>query len=409
MNKLLIALSVALASLSVSAGPLQDLVNAAAPNSVVTVPAGIYNEPVTLKEGMILVSEAGPEATVIDGGGVPYVVVGGKQSAIIGFTIHNGQNAVYNMGNFMGVFECIISNFAANGINLEKGSAAVANNLVTGSTNGTGIACNESNPYVGYNVVSYNKTGFSVARGLIPTLDHNVFLSNEVAVASVDGTAIVFNGNVYDGNKQNVTGIPMGTNDEVRAATAAELKLLRGQSVESYRALMKKVFEEAAAMQPRIIYDLSNDQGKFNLIVTYPYATFSVSASARDTVIRAYDAYDHQTDAALNAQYVVAHGGHPTVAVINPQLIEKGYDRYVLEKIFEHIPSYTFNADGTRSFNRLTNLSRIEVVLPAGWTLAQGNPGATVEQRGARQVVKLLSMGMTTLSLSLTQSAAAAQ
>lgn len=407
MNKLIATLSAALLAMPVFAGPLQDLINAAAPDSVVTVPAGTYNEPVTLKDGMTLISEAGPEATIIDGGGVPFVVVGGKQSAIIGFTIHNGQNAVYNMGNFIGVFECVISNFTANGINLEKGAAAVANNLITGGTNATGIACNEANPYVGYNIISYNKTGFSVARGLIPTLDHNVFLSNEVAVASIDGTAIVMNGNVFDGNKQNVTGIPMSTNDAVRAPTAEELTLLRGQTVESYRALMKKIFDEATASQPRIIYDLSNEQGKFNLIVTYPYATFSVSASARDTVIRAYDAYDRSNDAALNAQYVVA-AGHPTVAVINPQIVEKAHDRYVLEKIFEHIPSYTFNADGTRTFNRLTNLSRIEVLLPAGFSLASGNPGVTVETKGDRQVVKLNAMGMTTLNLQLKNAAAPA-
>ena len=222
MNKLIATLSAALLAVPVFAGPLQDLINAGAPDSVVTVPAGVYQETITIKDGMTLISEAGPEATIIDGGGSPFVVVGGKQSAIIGFTIHNGQNAVYNMGNFIGVFECVISNFAANGINLEKGSAAVANNLVTGGTNATGIACNESNPYVGYNIISHNKTGFSVARGLIPTLDHNVFLSNEVAVASIDGTAIVISCMMID---EEIYGMMPSANNVKRDSAPPENRL----------------------------------------------------------------------------------------------------------------------------------------------------------------------------------------
>ena len=392
--------------LSASAGPLQDMINAAT-NDTVVVPPGTYNEPIALKDGLMLISQEGPDTTIIEApAGVAMAVAGAKDSAIVGFTIHGGQFGINNLGNFIGVFECNIANYGAVGIVLEKGSAAIVNNLVSGTKSTAGISCTEANPYVGYNIIENNHTGFAVSRWLIPTLDHNVFLSNDVAIISGDGTDIVMNGNIFDGNGQNVSGsAKLGTNDQVRAATAEELKLRRGLTAESYRSLMKKVFEESASMQPRIMYDLTDVDGRFNLIVTYPYATFSVSASARDTVIKAYDAYDRQTDAALNAQYLIANGGYPTVAVINPQITEKNQDRFVLEKVFEHLPSYNTGADGKRTFNRLTNLSRIEVILPIGWAATAMNPGSTIEQRGNRQVVKLLAVGMTQLHIEMAKTA----
>ena len=380
---------------------LQDLVNAAEPGAVVSVPAGAYKGPVQLKDGQTLFAEAGPDATRIDGGGAMTVLALGKDNAVIGFTLQNAQQLVRNNGNFFGLFECVLTNYSITGVAIEKGSGVVLNNQISGNRGGTGVLCIEANPYVGFNLIENNLTGFTVARWLIPTLDHNVFRSNDVAVSSLDGTAIVMTGNIFDGNRVSVNGVGLGSNDVERAATAEELVLRRGLGVDAYRALMKEVYNQAMAAQPRIIYDLTDEPGKFNLIVTYPYATFTVSASAKDTIIRNYDAYDRQTDQSLQAQYLLAHGGYPSVAVVNPQLTDKAIDRYVLEKAFEHLPSYHDEADGHRVFNRLTNLPRIEVLLPAGWTLAGGNPGVTVEARGNRQVAKLTSMGMTTVTLSL--------
>ena len=330
----------------------------------------------------------------------------GKESALVGFTVVGGQQALFNDGNFIGVFECIITNFSSTGILIEKGSAALMNNIISGGTNTTGINCTEANPYIGYNLIENNLVGFNVTRWLIPTLDHNIFRNNQIAISSPDGTDVVMNGNIFDGNGQNFSGVKPGTNDQYRAATADELALHRGIGADAYRALMKQVYQQSASTQPRIIYDLTDTPGKFNLIVTYPYATFSVSASARDTVIKTYDAYDRDTDAALNAQFCMAIGGYPTVAVINPQLTDKAFDRYVLEKTFEHPASYSFTPDGKRIFDRLTNVPRIEIMLPPGWMMEQANAGAVAEQRGNRQIVKLLSLGKTQLHLVLAPQAA---
>jgi len=386
-----------------SAGPLQDMINKAKPGDVVQVPPGVYAEQVTIRDGVMLISESGPEQTVIEppGPACPYGVVFGKDAAIVGFTVRGSQHALYNPGNFIGVFECIITGFGQAGMTITKGSAAIMNNLISGQEAGTGIICLDANPYVAFNVIENNNVGFNASPFMIPTLDHNVFRNNKTAVNAAGGVEIVMTGNVFDGNGQNVVGTKPGDTDEVRAATAEELKLRRGMTAESYRALMKKVFEEAAAASARIMYDLTDELGKFNLIVTYPCATFSVSASARDTIIQAYDAYDRNTDASLNAQYCVANGGLPTVAVVNPQITDKACDRFVLEKNFVHLPSYNTTKDGRRAFNRLTNIPRIEVVLPKGWSAVEVNPGSRIEQRGDRQVVKLTSMGMTQVGIVL--------
>lgn len=396
-------------ALSATAGVLQDKINAAQPGEVVVIPAGTYAEQINIKDGVMVMSEAGPEATIIEvPAGIPFGVTFGRDAALVGFTVRGGNQALYNMGNFFGVFECNIEGFVQIGINIEKGSAAIMYNRVTGSNTTTGISCLEANPYIGYNLIENNLTGFLVTRFLVPTLDHNIFRNNETAVSSGDGTEIQMLSNIFFGNRENTRGVKLGEKDEVREPTAAELKLQRGIKAADYRALMKKIFEEAAAGSPRIMYDLSGEAGVFNLIVTYPYATFSVSASTRDTVIKNYDAYDRDTDNALNAQYADA-GGHPTVAVVNPQITDKAFDRFVLEKRFEHPASYSFGTDGKRTFNRLTNLPRIEVILPPGFTATEMNPGSTVEQRGNRQVVKLLSMGMTILNIGMAPAAPAAQ
>ena len=398
-----IVLSGVLGAVSAFGGPLQDMINAATNGAVISVPAGTYTEAISLRDGITLVG-AGADMTVIDGGKAYATVTGAKDSALIGFTVSGGRVGVQNVGNFIGVFECVITNYVAAGMQLGHGSAAVMNNLITGTKAANGIDVMESNPYVGYNIIANNNTGFMASGQLIPTLDHNVFVSNEVAVASTDGTDLVLLNNIYSGNKQNVVGHPMGSNDVVRDATAAELTLRAGVTVASYRALMKQVFEDSASMQPRITYDLTDTLGNFNLIVAYPYATFSVSASAPDTVVKAYDAYDRSNDASLHAQYFVSQG-YPTVAVINPQITEKQSERFILEKVFQHPASYQQTAPDSRVFARMTNISRIEVILPQGWTSTAANAGATFEQRGGRQVVHLTDMGFTNVRVVMQKTA----
>ena len=89
--------------LSASAGPLQDMINAAT-NDTVVVPPGTYNEPIALKDGLMLISQEGPDTTIIEApAGVAMAVAGAKDSAIVGFTIHGGQFGINNLFNSHGI------------------------------------------------------------------------------------------------------------------------------------------------------------------------------------------------------------------------------------------------------------------------------------------------------------------
>ena len=380
---------------SVLAGPLQDQINAAGPNSVVEVAPGTYLENITVPDGTFVVA-TDPEQTILDGAGAASVVELGRDAAIVGFTIRNGKAGINNRGRFVGVFECTVSDFTEYGILIEGGSAAVLHNTVSGQRNATGIGCLAANPYIAYNLIQSNMCGLLSRMNFIPVLEANVFRGNDLAIQVQENSRVLLKGNIFDGNGQVIDGQEPGETDEVRAATADELARLRGGKVEAYRDLMRKVREQAAAMQPRIIYDLTAEPGRFGLLCTFPWSVFTISSVTRDTRIEAYGAFDAETQHDLNAHRVEVHG-HPSVAVNSPELVDKVNDRYVSEKIFIHPASLAYQPDGSYVFNRLTNLGRIEVWAPAGFIITSAPASATLATEQGRHVARLLGNGLTQL------------
>jgi hypothetical protein len=379
------------------AGPIQDALNKAAPGDTVEIPAGVYAETVVVPDHVTLMGSGAGE-TVLDGGGSEFVVQAGAHAAIMGFTIRNGGTLVYNAGRYIGVFECDLEGYSAYGIRVEGGSAAIANNRITSGPGATGIGCLGSNPYIGLNVVQGNLIGVLAQMQYIPVLDRNVFAGNEVAIEVRDGARVLLTGNRFGDNRVNLRGQEADADAQSSELSAADLEPIRGNPVEAYRDLMREVFVKVSSMHPKVIYDLPPTPGLFHLGCYFPWATFHVSASARDTRIESYDAYDRQTDGDLRAAYQVLQG-YPTVNVANPDIKIKELDRYVLEKIFVHPGSYYAQPDGKLVFDRITNLTRKEIILPAGYAAVEMNPGATVEQRGDRQAVLLTDMGITRLRI----------
>lgn len=378
-------------------GPIQDLINQATNGATIYVPAGEYHETLKIRNGVFVVG-AGSENTILDGDGADVVVIGGKQSAIIGFTIRNGKTAVQNEGTFIGVFECDIRDFTECGIKIEAGSGALVHNLVAGRRNQTtGVGCRASNPYIGYNEIRENKVGLLVETQFIPVADHNNFVSNETAIVVRDGASVGLFDNVFDGNGANVQG------QEADSASRPDgLFLHRGSDPDSYRRLMREVFNQAIALHNRVIYDLPAEPGRFHVTVQNPWATFNVSASTRDTVLEVYDAYDRGTDKDLNAS-ANQENGLPTVSVVNPDIKEKVLDRYVVEKIFNHPPSYYRDGEGRLVFDRVTNISRIEVRPPAGYRVIEANhPGDQTLENG-KCVLRMNDCGLTHLRIVMQQ------
>ncbi len=387
-------LAAAVISSTAWAGPIQDAINAAPNNGVVEIPAGVYQESIKVKDGITLVG-AGAETTIIDAQGADTAVLLARNSMMIGFTIRNARTAVRNEnGSFVGVFECDILDFQNFGIRIESGSAALLHNRVMGDHRGVGIACFGSNPYVGYSLIQANRIGVQAVMEYIPTVDHCVFDDNETGIEVLNRAQLVSKNNIFSRNKTAIVGQNLGADDAEREVAPEDLALHRGNSVESYRALMSKVFEQAAAMHPRVIYDLSDTPGRFHLTISYPWASFTVLASTKDTIIEAYDAYDRSTDHELRAAYQSATG-YPGITLDNPELQEKSLDRYVLEKIFNHVPSLNFTADGALVFDRLTNISRIEVVPPPGYHFVEAGPGGTISTNNGRESFTLTEIGFT--------------
>ena len=61
--------------------------------------------------------------------------------------------------------------------------------------------------------------------------------------------------------------------------------------------------------------------------------------------------------------------------------------------------------DGTLVFDRLTNLPRIEVLLPPGYEAIAANPGAAIDATGSRQRVTMESFGTTRVHVTMKKSA----
>ncbi|HMO99282.1 MAG TPA: hypothetical protein PKE26_09260 [Kiritimatiellia bacterium] len=376
------------------ASVIQTLIDAASPGDEVLVPAGRFTGVLTLKDGVI-VRGAGDALTVLDGEGAAEVVAFGKESALIGFTIRNGAVLVSGKGYFIGLFECTLEDYRGFGIQLNGGSGVIAHNILRGNRHNTGLLCAAANPLIVNNLIEDHHIGVQLLPHLIPSLVGNLFRSNHIAIAGTAEAQAIIERNLFDGNGTASALGELPPGNEVRAVAADEFVLQRGVSTEAYRALMMEVYHAAVKDHPIIVYDLHPAPGSFDAIGLFPWANFTLSASAIDTRIEHHEAYDVVADRRLNSEYFVQGDNRPSVRVHNPELIEKMRERYVLENIYIHAPSYFEEPDGRRIFRRMTNVSQIEVVIPAGYRVVSATPAAVVHAGGDRTYLTMEDIGVT--------------
>ena len=373
-----------------SESSLQSLIDAATPGAVITVPAGTYQGKIVLKDGIALVG-AGADVTTLDGNGADVVVSGAKNAIVMGFTLRNGGTAFKIGQTTMGIFECAIRDFQNVAVDVARGCAVIANNLIEGGPSSTGVVCFMSNPYLTGNMIVSNAVGVHVWYQSSPSLANNVFVGNGTAILVGAESSAFLESNVFDQNAQNVIGQSMGTSDTARVVTPDGKVPYRGGSVESYRKLTELILRKKFFEHPVVIYDLRNNLGRFGMTVLSPWATFTIAASTRDTEIVEHQAFDAATDKTLRDELVRLE--LPTVAVINQEIKDMAPERFVLNCLYAHPSSYFRNEQGQMVFKRLTNVTRVEIVVPPGYAPISVNYPAKIEQDEECQIVKIAEVG----------------
>ncbi|MBT3294002.1 MAG: DUF1565 domain-containing protein [Verrucomicrobia bacterium] len=378
---------------------IQAAINAAQPGDIVSIPSGTYTGSIVITDGVMLCGE-GAETTIIDGDGAETVVSCGKDSAIIGVTIQNGTTGVFNAGNFIGVSDCIIKDMSTTCIRLAQGSALITRNLLKGSGDDSfGVFSRQSNPIVSSNVVvNHQWAGILNAHKHVLTLSDNVIAGNNIGLCCRDDGAAILDGNIFDRNDQHLKGIEWSDSDTTnRVDLTHAIPYRQPPPREEIRAEMDRAYQVVVAEHPSVIYTLSEALGTFNMATLYPWATFTVAASANDTAIDAYAAHDLVALTEIDASCHTSPT--PRLIVKNDALVEKELDRYALTSTYVHPESYTTNATGQLVFNRLTNFSNISVVGPAGYRVASVSHPHTASTAEGRTTVTIVDIGHTAIKL----------
>ena len=216
----------------------------------VIVKPGVYNDSLTFDtKGVVIRSEKGAKATVVDGtgyNGVIYFGTGVPTSTVLdGFTVRGGsQLGVMVQGQRLAatavtitsspeIKNCIIrgnggsSGASGAGLRLEYSKVNLHNNLIDSNLSygsGGGIYCYRSSPHIWNNRIQYNTVtpeGFGGGIFVTDTLDANtILIQNNLIIgnyAAIDGGGAYFSGdhvlfanNLVYGNSSRVNALGAG-------------------------------------------------------------------------------------------------------------------------------------------------------------------------------------------------------
>jgi len=151
---------------------IQAAINAAFPGDTVLVLAGTYTENITIYKAITVTSDAGPEATIIDGRGLYTVVrfISGATGAVFsGFTVQNGNGPTQEAG----------------GVQVNDSSPTITGNTIVNNTTqwwGGGIGMARSSPTITGNRILNNHAlggaGIAVLLSSSPTITDNQIIDN---------------------------------------------------------------------------------------------------------------------------------------------------------------------------------------------------------------------------------------
>jgi len=191
-------------------GTIQQVLDTAIPGSHIIVAPGIYDESLHFPgKALEVLSQAGPESTVIDGGGRGPVVVFDRaehrHTVLAGFTIRNGHEPS-NYANYGG------------GVYISGSSPTVRDNIITGNSGcfGGGIHVDFASPLLEGNEITHNRGGCGNGGG-------GIYIGG-AASTEVIGNLIADNTTVWYGGGIELwaAGTPLISGNVIRGNTAQE-------------------------------------------------------------------------------------------------------------------------------------------------------------------------------------------
>jgi len=170
---------------------IQAAISAAAPGDTVLVGPGTYIERINfLGKAIVVTSEDGPDATIIDGNGGGVVVTfnsgEGRGAVLRGFTITNGRSL----------------SFSAGGVTVSNASPTIDGNIITRNTgcDGIGINVNFGSPRIVDNQITENVrsgcsggvggAGIKVGGASAAVIEANVIADNSLSGGNGGGISL---------------------------------------------------------------------------------------------------------------------------------------------------------------------------------------------------------------------------
>ncbi|MCX6355152.1 MAG: right-handed parallel beta-helix repeat-containing protein [Candidatus Aureabacteria bacterium] len=401
---------------------IQALIDSAHDGDVINLPEGVFAEQIVLKDGVTLVGAPGGK-TVIDGTGKVAVVTGAQDSLLSNLTIIGGKVGIDTHGAFMGVVDCTIKGSTIMGIHVCGNSALIINNLLDGGS----ICCNSSCPAIICNtVVKQGGPGIWTWYAPGPKIFNNLIVGAKLGVHAGAGSAPALSNNAFWNNKMDQAGCDAGiapikadplfvkpeTGDYTLQPSSPLISagcpvdglwggekpdvgrnVARKCSIGDCRKMMESMSAELVARGKMVTYSLGETPGEFLVTLRHSRRKFSISSSTSEAVVSEIEAFDQKGIDPLRFEFsnepypgirvqLAAPGNpvgepesiedkpvnpdvHPSLSQSDP--LNTIDNRYILRKIY-HAPDSYFDSGDVRIFKRKTNIGRVAIEIPAGYT-----------------------------------------
>lgn len=406
------ALSLFLGVLPAGAG-LQEMADAAGPSGALELPAGRFQGPVVLPEGLIL-SGAGAGLTVIEGGSAQAVIEGSAGCMIKDLTVEGGSVGIRNGGYLILVAGCEFADNKISAVYAGGGGCVLVNNLVRGEGK-LGFQVSAAPGIVANNTIASRAIGLQVWKTPLGLFANNILFDNSAAVRLETSPYPQLTNNDFWGNRSLLesgdavpdslyldpvfadpetgdytlqaesvllaAGVPVeGVPEDLARRVGCDLS--RSLSVDECHALLQALEGFLASWGGTVVYTLGAEPGVFGVTVSQGFPEFRVVSSASGTRIDEVEAYDRVADADLPSE--ILEGDPESVRVFAPEGAEcpPEPDRYVMDSAFSLPESLRLDSEGKLVFTRKSNLRRIRVAIPEGWEVESCSPAPAPDSGG---------------------------